>query len=52
MKRTITTIVVGPDGREYDLAVERFPKTPDYIPANAFTREVAAENASRDVAGG
>lgn len=35
-----TTIVVGPDGREFDLGKgQRFPKTENYFPLNAFTRK-------------
>lgn len=35
---TWTTIVVGPDGRRFDLgAGERFPITDSYVPKNAFT---------------
>ena len=40
--RKFTTIVVGPDGREFDLGTgQRFPKTKTYIAVNAFTREIA-----------
>lgn len=38
---TYTTIVIGPDNREFDLgAGDRFPKTETYIPKNAFVRKV------------
>ena len=41
MNRKMTTIVVGPDGKEYDLgAGERIPKKQNYITVNAFRREV------------
>jgi len=43
-----TTIVIGPDGREFDLGKgDRFPKTENYIPINAFVRkfkELECEN--------
>jgi hypothetical protein len=35
-----STFVVGPDGREYDLAKRPFPSHENYIAVNAFTRAV------------
>ena len=41
MKSVIhSTFVVGPDGREYDLAKRPFPSHEDYMAVNAFTRAV------------
>jgi len=42
MKKTreITTVVIGPDGRVFDLARQPFPRRDDYIPVDAFTLPV------------
>lgn len=44
MGKLYTTIVVGPDGREFDLGVmakekppRGFPANEDYVPVNAYT---------------
>lgn len=40
MIKYYTTIVVGPDKKEYDLGKKPFPKREDYIAINAFVRRI------------
>jgi len=37
--RKLTTVVIGPDGKVFDLAERRFPIRDNYIPVNAYVRE-------------
>lgn len=37
--RYYTTVVIGPDGRVFDLAKARFPKNSNYIPVSAYPVE-------------
>ncbi len=39
--RKFTTVVIGPDGREFDLAVRPFPITNTYIPKNAYVKVIS-----------
>lgn len=49
--REITTVVIGPDGRVFDLARRPFPRRHDYIPVNAYTipvNDLRTEERGRD----